>query len=307
LFFCQTEKIEIVGSCFRQFLYFFKTIYIYISCGFNFIMDSKKRFEKIIADIKSVKIQGARNVAKAGLFAYNLISTKSAKNKILSVRPTEPMLLHSLNYFEKFGYKKTLEHFDDTQEKINKFVFKLIKSQDKIFTHCHSTNVVNALIYSKKKGKNFQVYNTETRPLFQGRKTAKQLKNAKIPVTMFVDSAVATALEKENRKDKIYSDKIFLGADAILKTGVINKIGSKMIAELAYKNKIPVFIVADSWKFSKTKVPIEQRSLNEVWDKAPKKIKIQNPAFEFIEKKYIKAIVSEFGILSFEKFLKRVN
>ncbi len=270
-------------------------------------MDSKKRFEKIIADIKSVKIQGARNVAKAGLFAYNLISTKSAKNKILSVRPTEPMLLHSLNYFEKFGYKKTLEHFDDTQEKINKFVFKLIKSQDKIFTHCHSTNVVNALIYSKKKGKNFQVYNTETRPLFQGRKTAKQLKNAKIPVTMFVDSAVATALEKENRKDKIYSDKIFLGADAILKTGVINKIGSKMIAELAYKNKIPVFIVADSWKFSKTKVPIEQRSLNEVWDKAPKKIKIQNPAFEFIEKKYIKAIVSEFGILSFEKFLKRVN
>jgi len=270
-------------------------------------MNSKKRFDKIIADIKSVKIQGARNVARAGLSAYNLTSTHSAKNKILSARPTEPMLFHAINYFEKFGYKKTLEHFDDAQEKINKSVLKLIKFQDKIFTHCHSTSVVNALIYSKKKGKNFQVYNTETRPLFQGRKTAKQLKNAKISVTMFVDSAIATALEKENKKDKIYSNKIFLGADAILKNGVINKIGSGMIAELAYKNKIPVFIVADSWKFSKTKIQIEQRSLNEVWDRAPKKIKIKNPAFEFIPKKYIKAVVSEFGVLSFGEFLKKVS
>ena len=41
-------------------------------------------------------------------------------------------------------------------------------------------------------------------------------------------------------------------------------------------------------------VPIEQRKLNEVWDNAPKNIKIKNPAFEFVPKKYIKAIISEF-------------
>jgi len=266
-------------------------------------MDSKKRFEKIIADIKSVKIQRARNIAKSGLFAYALVPTKSSKNKIVSARPTEPMLFHALNYFEKFGYKKTLEHFDESQEKINKFVFKLINSGDKIFTHCHSTNVVNALIYSKKNKKIFQVFNTETRPLFQGRKTAKQLARAKIPVTMFVDSAIATAIEKENKKDKIYATKIFLGADAITKNGIINKVGSRTIAELAKKNKIPVFIVADSWKFSKNNLPIEQRKINEVWDKAPKNIKIKNPAFEFVPKKYLTAIVSEFGVLSYQKTL----
>ena len=270
-------------------------------------MNLKKRSEKIIADIKSVKIQGARNIARAGLLAYNLSKTKFIKNKIISARPTEPMLFHSLNYFEKFGYKKTLEHFEDSQQEINKFVFKLIKSREKIFTHCHSTNVVNALIYAKKKGKNFQVLNTETRPLFQGRKTAKQLSHAKIPVTMFVDSAIATAIEKENKKDKTYANKIFLGADAITKKGVINKIGSQAISELAQKNKIPVFIVADSWKFSKNNLPIEQRKINEVWDKAPKNIKIKNPAFEFVPKKYITAIVSELGILSFEKFLKKLT
>ena len=30
---------------------------------------------------------------------------------------------------------------------------KLIKSGDVIYTHCHSTNVTNALIYAKNKGK----------------------------------------------------------------------------------------------------------------------------------------------------------
>jgi translation initiation factor 2B subunit (eIF-2B alpha/beta/delta family) len=31
------------------------------------------------------------------------------------------------------------------------------------------------------------------------------------------------------------------------------------------------------------------------------------PAFEFVEKKYIKAIVSELGVLNFNEFLKKVK
>jgi len=191
------------------------------------------------------------------------------------------------------------------QQEINKAVFKLIKSGEVIFTHCHSTNVVNALIYSKKKGKNFEVYNTETRPLFQGRKTAKDLKKAKIKVTMFVDSAMNVALSKELGTKKV--SKVFIGADALVKQGIINKIGSEVLAILAKKHKIPFYIVADSWKFSKQKIPIENRKLNEIWDHAPKNIKIKNPAFEFVPKKYIGGIVSEYGLLSYNEFLKKVN
>ena len=88
-------------------------------------------------------------------------------------------------------------------------------------------------------------------------------------------------------------DKVFLGADALLKNGIINKIGSEIIAQVAKNNKIPVYVVADSWKFTKKKIQIEQRKLNEVWDKAPKNIKIKNPAFEFVPKKYIKKIITE--------------
>lgn len=270
-------------------------------------MNHKKKFNQILNDIKSVKIQGARNIAKSALYAYTLVPSEESRKKLLNARPTEPMLVNVLNKLKKSNYKEILKHFSFAQEKINSHVFKLIKNNDVIFTHCHSTNVVNALIYAKKKRKKFQVYNTETRPLFQGRKTANELRKAGIKVTMFVDSAMGIAIEKENKKDKIYSDKIFLGADALLKNGIINKIGSNLIAQIAKISRIPVYIIADSWKFTRKNIPIEQRKLNEIWSRAPKNIKIKNPAFEFVPKKYITKIVSEYGIQSYDEFVKKMG
>ncbi len=267
-------------------------------------MNKQKRFNQIVSDIKTIKIQGARNIAKSALKAYSLVPSKKSKAILLSSRPTEPMMENVLDMAEKYSYSDILKHFNDAQDKINKNTLKLIKNNDVIFTHCHSTNVVNSLIYAKNKGKKFEVYNTETRPLYQGRKTSKQLKKAGIKVTMFIDSALGIALEKQQGTKKV--DKIFLGSDALLKTGIINKVGSKLIAQIARINKIPVYIIADSWKFTKTKVPIEQRGLNEVWDKAPKNIKIKNPAFEFVPKNLITGIITEHGILSYDRFVKKM-
>tara|TARA_Y100000310_G_C20606498_1_gene775760 strand:+ start:547 stop:1353 length:807 start_codon:yes stop_codon:yes gene_type:complete len=268
-------------------------------------MKRGQTFSQICKDIKSIKIQGARNVAKAGLQAYQLKPTKASKKKLLSLRPTEPMLHNVLNLAEHQPIPKILSHFKDAQDKINIEVNRLIRQGDIIFTHCHSINVTNSLIYTKKKGKKFQVYNTETRPLFQGRKTARELKKARIKTTMFIDSAMAIALEKKQGTKKV--TKIMIGADALTKHGIINKVGSGMLAELAKKHKIPLYIIADSWKFSSSKIRIEQRKLNEVWDQAPKNIKIKNPAFEFVPKKYITRIITEHGALTYNQFLKRVK
>ncbi|HLF53767.1 MAG TPA: hypothetical protein VI544_01170 [Candidatus Nanoarchaeia archaeon] len=257
------------------------------------------KLHKIYSDIKEVKIQGATNIAKAAMTAYMLEHTSENKRKLLSLRPTEPTLSNTLNFVDKIGAKKVASHFSEAQKKINLSVFKFIKNGMVIYTHCHSTNVVNALIYAKKKGKKFEVYSTETRPLFQGRKTAKELSKNKIRVTTFVDSALLEAIKK--------SDLIFIGADAILFSGIINKIGSGAVAELALNHKKPFYVIADSWKFSPKNVKIEERDFHEVWKNAPKKIKIRNPAFEKVDKKYIKGIVSEHGVLNFDRFIKKMK
>lgn len=271
-------------------------------------MDSKKELEKIFQDIKDIKIQGATNIAKASVKAYSLSPTKATIKKLISLRPTEPMLQNVLDKLDKSEEKnKIINHFSEAQEEINKVVVKLIKSNYVIYTHCHSTNVVKALIYAKQNGKNFEVYNTETHPLFQGRKTAKELSDAGIKVTTFADSAFSVVLLKSQGTRKV--SIIFLGADALLKNGdVINKVGSGTIAQIAKINKIPLYVVADSWKFSKKNLELEQRNYKEVWDNdVPKRVKIRNPAFEKIPAKHITGIVSELGILKPKNFVKKLS
>lgn len=262
-------------------------------------MFNRLRFNRIARRIKQIKIQGATNVAKAALKAYYLIPTKESKKILLSLRPTEPMLSHVLAFADKKPKEEILKHFGSAQDKMNKLVFRLIKNNYRIFTHCHSTNVVKALIYAKNHGKNFRVYNTETRPLYQGRLTAKELSDAGIKVTNFVDSAANIAIKQVNL--------VLLGADALLDKEVINKVGSGMISQLAFDNKVPFYIVADSWKYSHKDVKIEQRDFKEVWDPKKNPIHIKNPAFEPIPAKFIKGIVSELGILSYKDFLKKVR
>lgn len=265
-------------------------------------MDKKKRFDRICREIKSIKIQGARQVAKAGLMAYKLLPSEKTKNKILSLRPTEPFLVNALKSADEISYNDFLKQLNYSQQIINKETLKLIRKNFVVFTHCHSSTVTSALIYAKRNGKKFEVFLTETRPLYQGRKTAKELRKAGIKVTMFVDSAASIALTKS--QDTRDVDLVLFGTDAITKKGVVNKVGSGMFAQIARADKIPVYILADSLKYIK-KVKLEKRGSEEVW--GSKKIKIINPAFELIKRKYINGIISEFGLLSYKQFLKRVK
>lgn len=260
------------------------------------------KFSDVCRKIKNLEIQGAENIAKAGVKALSLKG--ASVKKLLSLRPTEPMLRNSLKFAKKFGVEKTFEHFKEAKKKITKLGVKKIKGI--VFTHCHSSTVVGILKEAKKQGKRFEVFNTETRPKYQGRITARELSKAGIKVTNVVDAAAGIALRKTKVMRK--TDVMLIGSDAILSNGdVINKVGSGMFAEIAYNHKIPVYIATDSWNFSPRNVEIERRAFDEVWKKAPKNMKIKNPAFEIINGKFIRAIVSELGILKPKKFVKKVS
>ena len=273
-------------------------------------MASKKilEFNKICKDIKDIKIQGARNIAKKALYAYHINPTKAAMKKLKKLRPTEPMLMNVLHKAEnEEEYEDILAHFDEAQGHINREVYKHINNGDIVMTICHSTNVTHALIYAWNHGKRFEVYNLETRPLFQGRKTARELGKAGIPVTTFVDSAMGVAISKEQGTKHV--TKVFVGADALMKKGVANKIGSEVLAQIAKNEKVPFYIVADSWKYSPKAVKLEMRDFHEVWEKMPAKfhIKVKNPAFELIHKKWITGIFTELGYMKYGTFLRKVR
>lgn len=288
-------------------------------------------FEKIVKDIRALKIQGAQNVAKFSVDAMlkysnnikskndseRLKEIKKAKEILFKTRPTEPLMRNVLNFMTN-----NLTHSDDVllelkkrseeikkrfirvEEKISIYGARHIKNNSVIFTHCHSSSVMNAMKLAKKSKKNFFVLNTETRPLFQGRLSAKELSLEGISVTHFVDSAARVALKK--------ADMMMIGADAITSDGkVINKIGSEMFAEIANKLDVPVYILTDSWKFDPLSIKgyeekIEERDKKEVWSKSPKGVRISNLAFEKIHPSLITGIISELGIFKPEIFVEEV-
>jgi ribose 1,5-bisphosphate isomerase len=258
--------------------------------------------QQTVSDIKSLKIQGSQTIAEAALKAWAAAKDKKKASKLLKdARPTEPMLFKALRAVETGADSlKLIEKFKKDRQKIANFGASLIKNNSIVFTHCHSSTVIDILKAAKAQGKKFVVHNTETRPMFQGRITAIELAKAKIPVKHFIDSAAMLAM-----KD---ADIMLIGADWISQKGVANKIGTEMFAEIATKYfKIPVYCCSHSWKYSDKSIVIEQRPASEVWTEAPKNIQIYNPAFEIAESKHIKGIISEFGMLNYKDFLKRMT
>lgn len=267
------------------------------------------KFDKICRDIKTLKIQGAENVAKAAARALLIRHDKKAVKKLISLRPTEPCLRNTiksvLSHSEiKEGVAKALEHFDSAEKKIAEIGSKLIKNNSTIFTHCHSNTVMGILLKAKEEGKKFRVIATETRPLYQGRITASQLAKAKIPTILIVDSAARVALKE--------ADMMFMGCDAITTTRIYNKIGSEMFAIIAKQLDVPVYVATNSWKFDPCSIfgaeeKIEKRSEKEVWPNAPKGIKILNLAFEKINPELITGIISELGIFMKKSFINTIK
>jgi ribose 1,5-bisphosphate isomerase len=254
-------------------------------------------FKKIVQDIKDLKIQGATNIALQGLKAMQIHSDYKSIKELISARPTEPCLQNAIKYAKEVGNPKISYNYLRNMDRRTEIVAsKLINKNMTIYTHCHSSTVTGSIKKSEIKPK---VHNTETRPLYQGRKTAKELASIGIKVTHFVDSAAEEAIKG--------ADMIMLGADMITTKGAYNKIGSYMVSELAKKHKTPVYIISNSWKYSPKELKIEEREPKEIWDTKIKNLTIKNPAFELIPNKNIKKIVCELGVLSPKKFIKKTQ
>lgn len=289
-------------------------------------------FTEIVNDIKKLKIQGASNVAKFSVKALEIVSLdyknrnkayqvhilNKAKKILFNTRPTEPAMRNALNFIifdietEKNIYEtvkkraeKVKDFFDSSENLISSIGSKKIFNKNIIFTHCHSSSVINILKKAKQENKRFIVHNTETRPMFQGRITAKKLSAMGIPVVHYIDSAARLALKK--------ADIMLIGADAITSEGkVINKIGSEMFAEIADKYDVPVYVCSNSWKFDPESVfgyeeEIESRNEKEVWVDAPKGVRISNEAFEKIDPDLVTGIISEIGVYKPEIFVEEVK
>jgi ribose 1,5-bisphosphate isomerase len=283
---------------------------------------------RVAADrIRKLEVQGARNVAIAAIKALEALAEEtSAKTRkeflkelseargiLFASRATEPLMRNAVRWIisqvEQSGKQQVdalakivsssssqfLKNLEASKECIAEIGAKRIRDNMVVFTHCHSSTVTHLLSKAKKDGKTFEVICTETRPVFQGRITAKEMLALGVKTTFIVDSAARSFMRN--------ADIAIVGADAITSEGnVINKIGTGTIALLAHEARKPFYVVSELLKFDPATVcgdyeKIEERSPDEVWKGAPEKLVIRNPAFDVTRRDYIHGIICEEGII----------
>jgi ribose 1,5-bisphosphate isomerase len=269
--------------------------------------------EKTAEDIKNLKIQGARSIAIVGLEAIKGVVEEngfkqefnSACNLLVSSRPTAVALYNAIEKIKKErsleAIDKMIYYFENVGSLIAWNGFKLIKNNSTILTHCHSSSVVEIFKKAFEKKRKFKVIVTETRPLYQGEKTAKELSEAGIPVVYIDDSAPGHFIKQV--------DMLILGIDSIRKEGVVNKIGSYMLSILAKENKVSVYFVGETMKLDRRRnFVIEERNPEEVIEpgKLPN-VKIENPAFDVTPWKYVAGVITEKGVLKPSQILRMLK
>lgn len=292
-----------------------------------------EKLAAIANKIKAIQIQGASNVAKAGIKAFSdylnslefsdieelMPHMNEAKEILFQARDTEPALRNCINLIikkvEKSGLnsdtvlkklvqesaKYYIDRFKTANDEIGQIGARRIVDGMIILTHCHSSAAESILIAAKNQNKEFQVICTETRPKYQGRITAQHLIEEGIPVTMVVDSAMRWVLKNKDVA------MIITGADAITSEGtVLNKIGSRLLALAAAESHVSYYIATPLLKYDAETVvgnltKIDFRESEEIWPEIegrPANLQFQNPAFETISHEYIAGLITEVGIFA---------
>lgn len=302
-----------------------------------------KTGEEIWDAIYLLKVRGAPAIGVAAAFGIYLLAKQikaedyetfyqefvKQKEYLNSARPTAVNLSWALNRMDKLcqslkgkAVSAIIEALkqeaiamkeEDIQvcKVIGEYGLSLVKPGDGILTHCNAGQLATckygtatAPIYlGHERGYDFKVFADETRPLLQGaRLTAYELHSAGVDVTLICDNMSATVMKNG------WVNAVFVGCDRVAANGdTANKIGTSVVATVAKRYNIPVYICAPTSTIDmNTKtgadIVIEQRPAHEVTEMwyaermAPEGVKVFNPAFDVTDHDLIAGIVTEYGI-----------
>ncbi len=278
-----------------------------------------KNYQDVIVAIKDMIVRGAPAIGVTAGFGMALAylngdDLDKAAQEIKDARPTAINLfwavdrvLNSENPLDEA--LKMYQEDIDTNMAIGKYGSEVIGDGDTILTHCNAGalacvdygTALGVIRAAHSQGKDINIICDETRPRGQGaRLSVWEMQQENIPVKLIPDVASGFLMSQ----GKI--DKVVIGADRIAKGGVVNKIGSFMVAMAAKQHDVPFYVAAPLSTFdidaSIFDTIIEERDGDEVryYGGAricPEGTEVINPAFDITPSEFITGIITENGII----------
>lgn len=298
-------------------------------------MDKKQQIDDLIQPIKNDLLSGAAEIALRAITVFQTVSQLDLEQsievtkcdfaytarKLVEAQPAMAPLFHLANQvlsaieiaktsqeLQKIC-QQTLTQFEkslcDSVAKIADYAYDLIPTGEFLFAYSFSSTVVSCLLNARAKGNYFRVVCSESRPSMEGRKLASRLAAGHIEVTHTFDSAMGVVLPN--------CSVAFMGCDGVGAPGVVNKVGSLLLALACREMKIPLYALCGTEKFLTDERLFEfenhERPGEEVWPDCPSGVNVVNRQFELVPIDYLAGLVTEFGILrekDLSKYLAQV-
>ncbi|XP_063893830.1 translation initiation factor eIF2B subunit alpha [Helicoverpa armigera] len=184
----------------------------------------------------------------------------------------------------------------EARSKVVKESMPFITDGCSILTHSRSRVVLQAMLEAAKANKRFKVYVTMSSPDNSGALMHKQLVAAGIDATLILDAAMGYIMEQV--------DMVMIGAEGVTESGgIINKIGTYSLGMAALDLRKPVYVLAESFKFSRI-YPLNQRDLPNEFKylssvlKSGKDLTTQHPLVDYTPPLYITLLFTDIGMLT---------
>jgi translation initiation factor 2B subunit (eIF-2B alpha/beta/delta family) len=158
-----------------------------------------------------------------------------------------------------------------------------------LLTHSYSASVLAAL----RERKPDRVVVCESRPLLEGRATARELASAGIPVTLVTDAQGPLFLSEVQA--------VLVGADGVLADGsVVNKVGTYGLALAAHVRGLPMYVACECLKISHRQewreADAEEGDPSEVLGDAINGVTARNVYFERTPARLVTALITDEGV-----------
>jgi translation initiation factor eIF-2B subunit delta len=169
----------------------------------------------------------------------------------------------------------------------------LIRPGASVLTHSFSSTVLGALLLANRAGRRFDVICTESRPVGEGAELAKRLAREGVSVRLVVDAAAYSFL----RECRL----VLVGADAVGRRGLVNKIGTAAVALAARALGVRVYAVCGPEKFLPAAYeppPEPPKDSAEILEEQVPGLTPVNYYFESTPLEYLTGVVTEEGVLA---------
>lgn len=189
----------------------------------------------------------------------------------------------------------------------------LLQDGTTVMTISYSSTILRAVKAAHAAGRSVKVIVCESRPLFEGVSLAQQWKENGIDVTVITDAQAAVFMPQ--------TDVVLVGADAVLRSAVVNKVGTHLLALAAAAAGKKIYAAADTTKLSPGSLFNlahpggidrqfhEEKSVKEIsaaWPEDVQITNIRNVYFEDVPLSLFTGVVTERGMLEPEEVEKEV-